>query len=244
MRLLKSILKHGRGRNEINYDWEENPGEAHVVLVNAESNDAVLALQGLQQFSSLLPVMVLGKGGTRNSEYVIERPIAPVKVMGILEKIFHEKLASILEESIFKREHDKQQAGEHKARATQARRVLVVDDSPTVRKQLEMELAAAGIAVDSAENGEQVPQMLDGQQYDLVFLDIVLPGVDGYEVCRTIKKNQKTKQIPVILLTSKSSSFDKVRGAMAGCSSYLTKPVDYEKFHKVLSEYLLSAQQG
>ena len=80
--------------------------------------------------------------------------------------------------------------------------------------------------------------MLEKDHYDIIFLDVVMPGVDGYEVCRRIRKNMLTKQTPVIMLTSKSSSFDRVRGAMAGCNSYLTKPVDYEKFHKVLEEYL------
>jgi len=80
--------------------------------------------------------------------------------------------------------------------------------------------------------------MIEVSHYDIILLDVVLPGIDGYQVCKNIRRNQDRKNIPVVMLTSRSSPFDKVRGSMAGCSSYLTKPVDYEKFHQVLDQYI------
>ena len=114
---------------------------------------------------------------------------------------------------------------------------MVVDDSPTVRKQLELELEASNIHVDSAETGESGLDLMGKNPYDIIFLDVMLPGADGYQVCKHIKKNPLRKQTPVVMLTSKSSPFDRVRGSLAGCDSYLTKPVDYEEFRQVLEKY-------
>lgn len=120
-------------------------------------------------------------------------------------------------------------------------RALVVDDSSTVRIKIESELLPMGVASDCAETGEQALQMLAKHEYDIVFLDIVLPGADGYEVCRKIKHNRDTKRVPVVMLTSKSSPFDRIRGSLAGCSTYLTKPVDHANFHAVVEKYLAQA---
>lgn len=92
--------------------------------------------------------------------------------------------------------------------------------------------------MDTAETGEQGLEALENNRYDIIFLDVVLPGADGYQVCKTIRKNMETKHTPIVMLTSRSSPFDKVRGSLAGCSSYLTKPVDYDNFFSVLEGYL------
>ena len=115
---------------------------------------------------------------------------------------------------------------------------LVVDDSLPVRKQIELELKLLGVNADFAETGEQAFKLLDNKSYDIVFLDVVLPGVDGYQVCKTIKKDIMMKQTPVIMLTGKSSPFDRVRGTFAGCDTYLTKPVAHESFQEVVKKYL------
>ena len=94
------------------------------------------------------------------------------------------------------------------------------------------------IMADSAQSGEEALKMLAKKSYDLIFLDIILPGADGYEVCKLIRRNQDTKRIPVIMLTSKSSPFDRIRGSLAGCSWYLTKPVEHVKFYEVIDKCL------
>lgn len=119
-----------------------------------------------------------------------------------------------------------------------SRVALVVDDSPTVRKHIELGLASLGLTVHVAETGEEALDLLSTNQYDIVFLDVVLPGVDGYDVCKTIKKNKNTKHIPVIMLTGKSSTFDRIKGSLAGCDTYLTKPVEYNVFKSTVGKYL------
>ena len=114
----------------------------------------------------------------------------------------------------------------------------MVDDSSPVRKQIELELNYFGIKVDTAATGEQAIDFINNKSYNLIFLDVVLPGIDGYQLCKSLKRGKTKKKTPVIMLTSKSSPFDRVKGALAGCDSYLTKPVKQETFQKVVKKYL------
>ncbi len=116
---------------------------------------------------------------------------------------------------------------------------LVVDDSLPVRKALDMKLRLMDYEVEHAANGKEALLLLQKRNFDFIFLDVVMPEMDGYEVCKQIKRNRFTKNIPVIMLTSRSSPFDKVKGKLAGCDTYLTKPVEQEKFENVVSGLLL-----
>lgn len=116
--------------------------------------------------------------------------------------------------------------------------VLVVDDSLPVRTALDMKLTLMNYEVELASSGEQAMKLLQDNSYDSVFLDVIMPGMDGYEVCKRIKRDKAKKHMPVIMLTSKSSPFDRVKGKLAGCNTYLTKPVEHDEFQKVVSGYL------
>lgn len=113
-------------------------------------------------------------------------------------------------------------------------RALVVDDSAAIRKQLELELREAGIACDFAETGEEALQKVASATYDLVFLDIIMPGIDGYEACRQMRMRKEMKKTPIIMLSAKTSPLDEVQGVIAGASTYLTKPVKSEQLQKTL----------
>jgi twitching motility two-component system response regulator PilG len=117
--------------------------------------------------------------------------------------------------------------------------VLVVDDNATVRKFMESKLAPYGFRADFAESGEQAVGLTATNEYTCVFLDVVLPGIDGYQVCKLIKSNkQAVKRTAVVMLTSRSGSFDKLRGSLAGCDEYLTKPVDENRLLEVIAKFL------
>ena len=123
--------------------------------------------------------------------------------------------------------------------------VLVVDDNATVRKFMETRLAPYGFNVDFAETGEQAVGLTGTKEYTCVFLDVVLPGIDGYQVCKLIKGNkQAVQRTAVVMLTSRSSPFDKLRGSLAGCDEYLTKPVDENHLLEVIAKFLPSARSG
>ena len=117
-------------------------------------------------------------------------------------------------------------------------RALVVDDSSTVRCLMELTLSPIGVALDFTDNGEDAVALSSQRHYDIVFLDILLPGIDGYRVCKAIKGDKRTKNTPVVMLTSKGSSIDKIRGIMAGTSVYLTKPLDRTELIHALDKCL------
>lgn len=117
--------------------------------------------------------------------------------------------------------------------------VLVVDDNATVRAFMQAKLAPFGFEVDFAETGEEAIGLSGTQEYTCVFLDVVLPGIDGYQVCKLIKSNkQAIKKTAVVMLTSRSSPFDKLRGSLAGCDEYLTKPLDEDRLLEVIAKFL------
>ena len=114
-------------------------------------------------------------------------------------------------------------------------RALVVDDSLAIQKSLELNLAALKeiAAIDFADNGETALEMAESVQYDLIFLDIMMPGIDGYETCSRLRKRTEYKKTPIIMISGKTSPMDEVKGIMAGATTDLTKPVQTDQFRKL-----------
>ena len=109
-------------------------------------------------------------------------------------------------------------------RAAVRRTIMVVDDSATIRKILALTLERAGYAVVAEPDGERAVARLAQLVPDLILLDITMPKLDGYEVCKRIKKDPRTCHVPVVMLSGKDGFFDKVKGRMVGATEYLTKP--------------------
>jgi twitching motility two-component system response regulator PilG len=122
--------------------------------------------------------------------------------------------------------------------------VLVVDDNASVRMFMKAKLAPFNFEVDFAETGEEAIGLSGTHEYTCVFLDVVLPGIDGYQVCKLIKANKHAiKKTAVVMLTSRSSPFDKLRGSLAGCDEYLTKPLDEDRLLEVIAQFLPSSRK-
>jgi twitching motility two-component system response regulator PilG len=117
-------------------------------------------------------------------------------------------------------------------------KALVVDDSLPVRRAMELQLGLYGMGIDFAETGEEALEYIQENVYDIIFLDVMLPGVDGLKVCRQIKSDKTSKKTPVVMLTGKDSRFDKIKGTMAGANEYLTKPVQQEQLKEVIKQFL------
>lgn len=103
-------------------------------------------------------------------------------------------------------------------------KVLVVDDSNTIRRSAEIFLKQGGHEVLLAEDGFDALAKINDHQPDLVFCDILMPRLDGYQTCAIIKRNARFAGIPVVMLSSKDGVFDKARGRLVGSQDYLTKP--------------------
>ena len=102
--------------------------------------------------------------------------------------------------------------------------ILVIDDSNTIRKSAEIFLKPAGYEVISAEDGFAALSIIAERLPDLIFIDVMMPRLDGYQVCSLIKDNAELSKTPVVMLSSKDSVFDRAKGRIAGSDEYLTKP--------------------
>ncbi|HRD32853.1 MAG TPA: response regulator [Rhodocyclaceae bacterium] len=107
------------------------------------------------------------------------------------------------------------------------KKILVVDDSPTERFALTEVLKKHGYQVVTAENGEEAITRSASELPDLILMDVVMPGINGYQATRTISRNDATRSIPIIMCTSKGLETDKIWGMRQGALDYLVKPVDH-----------------
>jgi twitching motility two-component system response regulator PilG len=103
-------------------------------------------------------------------------------------------------------------------------KVMVIDDSNTIRRSAEIFLSQAGCQVILAEDGFDALAKITDHNPDVIFVDIMMPRLDGYQACALIKKNSRFKGTPVIMLSSKDGIFDRARGRIVGSDLYLTKP--------------------
>lgn len=114
-------------------------------------------------------------------------------------------------------------------------RALVVDDSLAIQLSIKFKLENIKqiTTIDFADNGESALEKCTTTQYDLIFLDVMMPGIDGYETCSRLRKRPEYKKTPIIMVSGKTSPLDEVKGVMAGCTTYLSKPVNDQAFHKL-----------
>ena len=247
LRVLRtiSILSRSRPRAYV-VDDALASGSDGFAVVDADDPRALADWHAFQDRNPMVPaIMVGGSTASEQSEHRIARPIIASRLLGILDLMqVSEQRPAFAPPKV---DGDKPiqptalpTVGQPPTSDTGAtsRRALVVDDSLPIRRQMFLEAKRFVEEVDLAEDGDRAVELLANRSYDIVFLDVVLPGMDGYQICRKIKRDRRTKRTPVIMLTGKSSPFDRVRGKLAGCDTYLTKPVDQVKFDKVVNKLL------
>ena len=120
-------------------------------------------------------------------------------------------------------------------------KVMVIDDSNTIRRSAEIFLKLAGCEVILAEDGFDALSKIADQHPQIIFVDIMMPRLDGYQTCALIKRNARFKSTPVIMLSSKDGLFDRARGRMAGSDEYLTKPFTQDTLIDAINAYTSEA---
>jgi twitching motility two-component system response regulator PilG len=120
-------------------------------------------------------------------------------------------------------------------------KIMVIDDSSTIRRSAEIFLTQAGYQVVLAEDGFDALAKINDHHPSLVFCDILMPRLDGYQTCALIKKSAKFHGTPVVMLSSKDGLFDRARGAMVGSSAYLTKPFSKDSLLSAVREHTAEA---
>ena len=124
------------------------------------------------------------------------------------------------------------------SRSLNGLKILVVDDSKTIRRTAETLLTKEGCQVFTAIDGFDALSKIADHQPDLIFVDIMMPRLDGYETCSLIKHNKMFKETPVIMLSSKDGLFDRARGRIVGSEQYLTKPFTKDELLSAVSNQI------
>ncbi len=199
-------------------------------LVEVEANaDIIITANPELKPQQATPFVVIG-APTEGSKAIgfIKPPLISIRVLKTLDALEFDAAAN---QALHQDPAETLQAD-----GLQAYNVLVVDDSVLIHKalQLELEKAEFNSHIDYAESGEECLAKITDKQYDLIFLDVMMPGIDGYDTCGEIRKNAAFKKTPVIMLSARTSPLDEVKGVIAGCTTYLTKPIKHDDFQKML----------
>jgi DNA-binding response OmpR family regulator len=117
-------------------------------------------------------------------------------------------------------------------------RILVADDDPVILRLLQVNFALEGYQVDTAARGEEALDKAKEHHPDVILLDVMMPGLDGWEVCRRLKEDQATSGIPVIFLSARAQDQDRRRGYELGVAAYVTKPFDPGELIEVVQRAL------
>ena len=119
-------------------------------------------------------------------------------------------------------------------------KVMVIDDSNTIRRSAEIFLKQAGCEVILAEDGFDALSKIVEHSPEIIFCDIMMPRLDGYQTCSLLRQNETWRHVPFVMLSSKDGLFDRARGAMAGSTEYLTKPFSRESLLQAVEAHRLS----
>ncbi len=258
LRMLEIVINRAAtSKHRFHAVSAENAQHPRIAILDANSPVSLSLYRELShQHPQLVPVTISDHGLAGESRYRIERKSLFLRVMKVLDDLVDTEFGGTKVSN-----HPASRPAAPPAAPAPGTRVgtaddesafvdgtmgrapplhaLLVDDSLAVREQLRSALERIGIVSDQAESAEAAMQLLSHTNYDLAFLDVVMPGTDGYELCRKIRQNPYTRLLPVLMLTSRSSPFDRARGALSGCDSYLIKPITWESFSKAVDAALL-----
>ncbi len=220
--------------------------QADVWIIDGKNDGALEALRTARAERRVPAIVIDAAAPAAEYDSRMGRPIVASRLFSVLDLLVTKELDYFPELVIGGGEAGPSSSADiqladalHAALHSRRHTALVVDDSVTIRKQVELALRLHDIEAICADTSESAMAHLATRQFDLIFLDVVLPdGADGYQICRSIKKSSIHKSTPVIMLTGRSSPFDRVRGSLAGCNTYLTKPVENQTFNAVLRKYL------
>jgi len=243
-------LAKNRKPSFVLFEAQNEKEHADILLVDADNAEAIMKwnkyLKKFEQDGTISSVMITNDPPINNDTdriIYLEKPITATKLLSHLEEIviknhgyqipelFEGKMSNI------KISSEIDDSGKNES-AKSGLSALVVDDSLPIRIQMKKALENISCNVEFAETGEDAINLVNSKDYNIIFLDVILPGIDGYDICKLIKKNPVKSKTPVIMLTSNSSPADRIKGKMAGCDTYLIKPVRADIFKEVVYEFL------
>jgi len=199
-----------------------------ILLINADNKEALDVWRQIKSQKDCISIMLSTSGQQFKDAITLQRPIELKQFERILDNIASTDRVHHLHDDVLLDSLD----------------VLIIDDSLPVRQYMKQKLPqlySSKVIMDFAASGEEGARKIKKNVYDIIFLDVVMPGADGYKVCKWIKANSVAH---IVMLTSKGSPFDKIRGAMSGCNGYLVKPPDDDSLKAVLENYNRKSKKG
>lgn len=258
--MLTSTFRLTSRRDMCYVEAGESDGRADIYLINADNPEAIeeLLSRDIGVPNAHSPAVVIGRTPIETPWPFVSKPIHWMRLFENLDSemqraLLHRSARGALSDqwdgATMRRSSDQKSIAADAIIETPAREsVLVVDDSATVRAFMRIKLSPFQFDVDFAETGEQAIEKAsakaDDKAYNCIFLDIMMPGIDGYEVCKRIKANNKTKSSAVVMLTSKSSIIDKLRANWSGCDAFLSKPVAEDDLLATIAKFLPSVRDS
>lgn len=237
--LVKRILALSESRDYVYRIVEEAQSHtAEIALVDRTEAGSTSQFERFHAQRQDFPTVIVGDEKEPESDYWVKRPFTATRMLGALDRLVEDRLRGANRAQPEAPALKVESTAATPAVAAGIYKALVVDNSLPARKQVSVALRRAGTTAEFAEDGESALKLIEAKNYHILFLDVVLPGKDGYEVCKAIKKDKDKKHIPVVMLTGKSSSLDKLKGKLSGCNAYLTKPVNLKEFSRTLSKWL------
>lgn len=234
-RLLLGTVRMSRRRNPVleivdRNDWQD----ADVFIIDGKNSQAMswarANLDALAEKAAIwvdTPALVTHHMG-------LSRPVQWVNLPILLSRALDEAAVAETEKQLEEVSQKELTSSMVQAFGT----LLVVDDSLAVRNHLQSKLDDKGYTVTVAADGEEALLILKKQRFACILMDVLMPGMDGYDTCKKVKAMREHAATPVVMLTSRSSPFDKIRGKMAGCSAYLTKPVEMDQLLATLGKFI------
>ncbi|MBP7659986.1 MAG: response regulator [Burkholderiaceae bacterium] len=257
-RLMEIVLRHAR-HNQYRFELapSRGPGEYDIAMVDMTARGGPEVANTLRRLPQARPVVKVGRRNdeVRGHDDLLQSSFT-MNLLATLNKVVEERLMTQAAarrqsappaprlRSIDRAATPPRAAtdGDMQDTVTQLPtrrpRVLVVDDSPTVRRQLAVAMHRMGLDSEGVSSAREALDTLATRRYELVFVDVVMPEMDGYQLTREIKRNKILRPMPVVILTSRSSPFDLARGALAGCNSYLVKPVSLQSLRETVARQL------
>lgn len=245
--VLASLCKLSTNR-QVSYSLSSAAadGPEDIAIVDADDTEAARSWKRSSMPAGAPVVFVSAQPLTdlETHQYNLVRSHLSGGLLQLLDRVAvselgHRKPVVVNDESGFRRQ-TRDASGASTGRSSFAR-ALVIDDSLSVRTQMNICLDKLDIATEVAADARQGLEKVQERYYDLVFLDVMLPDMDGYQVCKLIKRDPRTKRMPVVMLTSKGSTINRIQGSIAGCDRYLTKPATERDVVKVVRDFLPGA---
>lgn len=241
--VLASLCKLSRNRT-ISYSLADTDAarSADIIIVDADDPAAVEGWKGVAPVGRA-PVVFVSAAPLTDldaNQYNLIRSHMSGGLLQVLDRVAAGELRTrapvvVSDDAAVEREAPQPP---HAQQGSTYARALIIDDSLSVRTQMRLCLEKLDIAADLAEDARQGLDKLQEGYFDLVFLDVMLPDMDGYQVCKLIKKDPDTRRVPVVMLTSKGSPINRLQGSIAGCDRYLIKPATEKDVIKVVRAFV------